>query len=104
MLHKDTFFLLQSLNITSTLLFNPRFLYWDPLLLVDQIACPNVVLTWKSGFGYSAHGIDVTTARIRQPHFKHGILGSWHISRNSWRHNSLLFSATTELSQSASLP
>ncbi|PBK95300.1 hypothetical protein ARMGADRAFT_795222 [Armillaria gallica] len=39
----DTFFILQQRDITPSLLYNPRFFYWDPLALVDQIRC------YKSG-------------------------------------------------------
>jgi hypothetical protein len=37
---RDTFFLYHLQNISPTLLYNPRFFYWDPLLLVDCICCP----------------------------------------------------------------
>ena len=37
---KDTFFFFQSPAVSPTLLYNPRFFYWDPLLLVDHIPCP----------------------------------------------------------------
>jgi hypothetical protein len=40
--HFDTFFLLQKQQITPTSLFNPRFFFWDPLALVNSIACPKV--------------------------------------------------------------
>ncbi|KAK7047836.1 hypothetical protein VNI00_006164 [Paramarasmius palmivorus] len=38
----DTFFLLYDENISPTSLYNPRFFYWDPLLLVDEIPCPKL--------------------------------------------------------------
>ncbi|SJL12113.1 uncharacterized protein ARMOST_15534 [Armillaria ostoyae] len=31
----DSFFILQQRDITPSLLYNPRFFYWDPLALVD---------------------------------------------------------------------
>ncbi|KAF9000804.1 hypothetical protein BDZ89DRAFT_1170255 [Hymenopellis radicata] len=35
-----TFFLLQRPNISPWILFNPRFFFWDPLLLIDILHCP----------------------------------------------------------------
>ena len=44
---KDTFFLFQLSDITPTILYNPRFFYWDPLLLVDHIPCPKSYCSGK---------------------------------------------------------
>ena len=55
--HSDTFFLLQLPNLTPSLLYNPRFLYWDPLLFIDHIPCPHAEKCggklWRHG--YSDH-------------------------------------------------
>ena len=55
--HSDTFFLLQLPNLTPSLLYNPRFLYWDPLLFLDHIPCPHAEKCggklWRHG--YSDH-------------------------------------------------
>lgn len=33
---------MQEYDISPSTLFNPRFFYWDPLILVEYIKCPNI--------------------------------------------------------------
>ncbi len=51
--HVNTFFLLQRRDISPSLLYNPRFFYWDPLALIDRLSCPQSQCAgWLTRHGY----------------------------------------------------
>ncbi|KAK0500418.1 hypothetical protein EDD18DRAFT_1438914 [Armillaria luteobubalina] len=58
----NTFFILQQHNISPSSLYNPRFFYWDPLALVDQIQCykPECDAYWLMGVRYKCNCCAVT--------------------------------------------
>ncbi|KAF8999553.1 hypothetical protein BDZ89DRAFT_1147679 [Hymenopellis radicata] len=63
----NPFFLLRVPIITPWLIYNPRFFYWDPLLLVDRIACPCIT---GASHGQYRHATPCTGRLTRYGYWK----------------------------------